>query len=306
MREVKNFLKKLKSMAYGFYAKYVERKRLLKATRNLIYQFSDEDIDLYITEKFCSLPLLHIVDNSNSLLQQLNINGTNIYWPTITPSTDLPWLYHEIFDDFSINPSSYNHPKIEIHKADWVIDAGCCEGFFTSFVFQNNKTAKVIAFEPLKEMEAPLTATFNNQISENSFSLEQKALDKVEGKTQFNMNNAHLCDSGLDEHAIIDDNDTQIYEVETTTLNSISIKYALRGKGIIKMDIEGAEMDALIGSDELLKKLKPRLAVAVYHKYENALKCKDIILKANPQYKIEFRGCYGYFNPPRPYMLFAW
>jgi len=75
---------------------------------------------------------------------------------------------------------------------------------------------------------------------------------------------------------------------------------------MIKMDVEGAEMDALLGGTQLLRNQKPKLAVAVYHDYDNAKLCSDIILQANPAYHIEFRGMYNWFYPARPYLLFAW
>ncbi|KKM84494.1 hypothetical protein LCGC14_1298540 [marine sediment metagenome] len=75
---------------------------------------------------------------------------------------------------------------------------------------------------------------------------------------------------------------------------------------MIKMDIEGYEMSALRAAMSLMKNHKPRLAIAVYHELENALKCAEIIKNANPTYKVEFRGYYGYFEPARPYMLFAY
>ena len=72
------------------------------------------------------------------------------------------------------------------------------------------------------------------------------------------------------------------------------------------MDIEGYEMKALEGAKQTLANDKPQLAIAVYHDYENALQCRNIILEANPTYKIEFRGMYAWFKPPRPYLLFAY
>ena len=56
------------------------------------------------------------------------------------------------------------------------------------------------------------------------------------------------------------------------------------------MDIEGYKMNALKGAEKTLRNLKPSLAIAVYHEYENALRCKEIIKKANPDYEFEFRG----------------
>src|SRR3990172_11249104 len=94
------------------------------------------------------------------------------------------------------------------------------------------------------------------------------------------------------------------HQVPVKTIDLIVKEYMLQGNGFIKMDIEGAEMDALQGAKNTLKNLKPKLAIAVYHDYENYDRCKDIIMDANPEYRIESRGMYGWFSPPRPYMLF--
>lgn len=72
------------------------------------------------------------------------------------------------------------------------------------------------------------------------------------------------------------------------------------------MDIEGAEMLALIGTSKTLQEQKPKLTIAVYHEYYNAIECRDIILKAIPTYKIVFRGMNLWKKPSRPYLLFAY
>ena len=71
-------------------------------------------------------------------------------------------------------------------------------------------------------------------------------------------------------------------------------------------DIEGAEIEALEGATETLKNYKPLLSIAVYHEYENAIKCRDIILKANPSYQVLFRGINFGYDKERPYMLIAY
>lgn len=72
------------------------------------------------------------------------------------------------------------------------------------------------------------------------------------------------------------------------------------------MDIEGFEMKALEGAKNILRTLKPLLAIAVYHKYDNANKFAEIIENVNPEYKIKLRSCYVYFKPSEPYILFAY
>jgi hypothetical protein len=51
-----------------------------------------------------------------------------------------------------------------------------------------------------------------------------------------------------------------------TSLDSALINIPIN---YIKMDIEGAEMDALRGSLEVLKRNKPSLAISAYHKPED-------------------------------------
>lgn len=57
----------------------------------------------------------------------------------------------------------------------------------------------------------------------------------------------------------------------------------------IKMDIEGSELPAIIGAKNIIIKNKPKLAISVYHKYEDIFEIPEIILKYNPNYKIYLR-----------------
>lgn len=65
----------------------------------------------------------------------------------------------------------------------------------------------------------------------------------------------------------------------------------LSGGGVtfIKMDIEGAEYQSLLGASEMIKKYKPKLAVCLYHKLEDIIEIPYIILSMNPDYKLAIR-----------------
>lgn len=57
----------------------------------------------------------------------------------------------------------------------------------------------------------------------------------------------------------------------------------------IKLDIEGAEIEALKGAKDTIKKQKPKLAVCVYHKQEDFIDIPNLLLAYNPSYKVYFR-----------------
>jgi hypothetical protein len=56
----------------------------------------------------------------------------------------------------------------------------------------------------------------------------------------------------------------------------------------IKMDIEGAESAALHGAMNILKKLKPKLAISVYHKDSDLWELPHLIKSINPDYRLFF------------------
>ena len=57
----------------------------------------------------------------------------------------------------------------------------------------------------------------------------------------------------------------------------------------IKLDIEGAEQDAIDGAKETIKKYKPILAICVYHKAEDWYKIPQKVLESESEYKIYLR-----------------
>ena len=78
-------------------------------------------------------------------------------------------------------------------------------------------------------------------------------------------------------------------------IETIPLDEALNGKQVtfIKMDIEGAEYKALLGSKETIKKWRPRLAICLYHKAEDILEIPALLLEIQPEYNFALRQ----YNP---------
>ena len=57
----------------------------------------------------------------------------------------------------------------------------------------------------------------------------------------------------------------------------------------IKMDVEGAEYETLLGCKRLIRECKPKLAVSAYHRAGDIFTLPLLIARLNPDYKIYLR-----------------
>jgi FkbM family methyltransferase len=57
----------------------------------------------------------------------------------------------------------------------------------------------------------------------------------------------------------------------------------------IKMDIEGAEINALLGAEKCIKRCKPQLAICIYHKSEDIYDITALIHQWLPEHKLYMR-----------------
>lgn len=62
-----------------------------------------------------------------------------------------------------------------------------------------------------------------------------------------------------------------------------------QGVSFIKMDIEGAEKEAILGAKQVITKYKPKLAISIYHKPEDLWEIPLLIKSINPNYQIYVR-----------------
>lgn len=70
-----------------------------------------------------------------------------------------------------------------------------------------------------------------------------------------------------------------------------SIDSVLEGEKatFVKMDVEGAELEALRGAENTIRKYKPKLAICIYHRKEDINTIPAIILKYNADYRLYIR-----------------
>ena len=76
-------------------------------------------------------------------------------------------------------------------------------------------------------------------------------------------------------------------KVRALKIDTIVKELDLEKVNFIKMDIEGAEVDAFLGAEQIIKNFKPKLAICSYHRPTDSEEIKKIILSYNPNYKLK-------------------
>lgn len=225
----------------------------------------------------------------------VNINGQVIkVVGGVFKEGELAWIYQETFGTHSYNPHAYIKGSVFINADDVVIDAGACEGFFSKLAL-NCGCARVYAFEPVKSLQQGLLKTFENDRRVNVVPF---GVADVEVRTKISLGSQYVCEAKLAKDGA--------HEIGLTTLDAFVKSEGLSRIDFIKMDIEGAEFQAIQGARQVLQRFVPKLSIAVYHEYEMADRLRKLILEINPDYTVEYGGCYMYEKPFRPFMLYAY
>lgn len=72
-------------------------------------------------------------------------------------------------------------------------------------------------------------------------------------------------------------------------VTKIDTLYAVRKVSYIKMDVEGSERQALIGGIDTIRRDKPKMNIAVYHRSEDIFSLPLLINSIEPQYQLYLR-----------------
>lgn len=89
---------------------------------------------------------------------------------------------------------------------------------------------------------------------------------------------------------------------EKIEVDSIDNLLSATAVTFVKMDIEGAEMDALKGAEKVICMYKPKLAICIYHRYEDLYEIPMYIKSLVPEYRLFIRH---YSDSPSETVLYA-
>lgn len=160
------------------------------------------------------------------------------------------------------------------YENEYFVDAGGYDGDTTEeFVLRYPDYKKIYFFEPSIKN---LSAARAKLIGRRDIHFSAMGLSNRRGMLNFN------SDAGS-ASAITEDS------MESIHVDSLDTLLHNQPVSFIKMDLEGWEINALHGAKEIIKKYKPKLAVAVYHEAKDIREIPGFILSLNSDYKVYLR-----------------
>ncbi len=141
-------------------------------------------------------------------------------------------------------------------KSDIVlIDVGAHKGEVTDLALKNNK-GSCLLFEPIPSLYNKLESKYTGNKKVSVFNL---ALTNEKGETSFHYNHSNPAYSGILKREYPSDKDkVEEIKISTDSLDNIinGIK-SVTGISLIKIDVEGGELNVIKGARETIRKHKP-------------------------------------------------
>ena len=181
----------------------------------------------------------------------------------------------------------YGIGEMAVKPGDVVFDCGANIGVFIRESLKAG-AAKVIAVEPAPENIECVRRNFKSELESGKVVLVQKGVWDKEDKLTLRIDPTN---SAADSFVIQTKDQTKTVEVPLTTLDKIATDLGLTKVDYIKMDIEGAEPNALRGAAETIRKFKPRLSISAYHAPDHPVLVPKIIRETRGDYKMECGPC---------------
>jgi len=169
--------------------------------------------------------------------------------------TSVPFLLAEQSLDL------YGETGDGVEPGDVVLDCGANVGAFTRHAL-DARAKRVIAIEPSPRNAYCLRQTFRNEIDEGRVVIAELALWHETGSMEMSVFENSALDSLVMRDRIESSMQSTMVEVPLTTIDILVADLGIDRVDFIKMDIEGAERNALRGATETIRQHHPRLSIA--------------------------------------------
>lgn len=220
-----------------------------------------------------------IVEEANGLVLWDTPKGP--YW---IPKRDNPYILNELSEQEN---HLYGSGEWAVRAGDIVLDCGANIGVFTQTALLAGARL-VVAIDLAPDNIEALGRTFSKEIAEGRVIVYPKG---VWDKDDFLV--LHNSGSSLDDSVVMHQGNGSGLKVPLTTIDKLVAELKLPRVDFIKMDIEGAERQALSGARQTITTHKPRLAIATEHLPDDPEQIPIVVRNLWSGYQMQCGPCYG-------------
>lgn len=186
-----------------------------------------------------------------------------------------------IHNTFILQQYYYKAEKIGVQEGDYVIDAGGCYGDTALyFAHKAGNKGKVFTFEFIPA---------NLEIMKRNLELNPEINSRIDICPNPIWENSgvrmYFKNGNTGSRVSLDSFEDKDGEIESISIDDFVLNNKVTKIDFIKMDIEGAELRALKGAENTLKKFKPRLAIALYHSMDDFFEIPSYINSLGLNYR---------------------
>lgn len=188
-----------------------------------------------------------------------------------------------------------------LREGDIVLDCGANVGVFVREALVAG-AATVVALEPSPLNVECLRRNFASEIAAGRVVVVDRGVWHHEETLRFSVSKNSLRDSFVLGDAGRHGGKT--LELRVTTIDDVRRTLGLARVDFIKMDIEGAEQEALAGAQQTLARDHPRMSIAAYHKADDVTAIPAVVRRAWPDCQIACGPCKSTFGRVQPETLY--
>ncbi len=177
-------------------------------------------------------------------------------------------------------------PGATVRKGDWVIDVGAHVGVFTDRALRLG-AEKVFMVEPDPINVECLRRNFSKELALGRVILIAEGAWSKKGSMDLNTGVANSGTGSM----MYKEAGSRTVSVPVRPIDDMVAEYKAPRIDFIKMDIEGAEREALKGAAATLKRWRPRMALDSYHLPDDAVVLPQVIFAANADYQTTCGPC---------------
>jgi FkbM family methyltransferase len=174
-----------------------------------------------------------------------------------------------------------------VRAGDVVLDCGANVGVFTRHALDRG-ARKVVAIEPAPENLECLRRNFASEIADGRVIVYPKGVWSRDQEITIRTFDA---ESGGDSVALRFPGSREGPRVALTTIDKLAAELQLDRVDFIKMDIEGAEREALVGAVETVARFRPRMVISLEHQPDDYEAIRGIMSRLWPDMKYSCGPC---------------